>query len=180
MVKPENVPLVDKSHPQNPNLVIFQGEKCWFKPARNDMENTIYEREVDTLRRIERAGLCGKIRFPRLKGLVISQVKRSIHGMLLDLVSETSSLWERRDDASVGLRKRWYDEVAEMLRLLHAANIVWGDVKPENMLLDEQDDIWLTDFGGGFTHGWIDGKKMETKEGDLQGLAKFKRFLKLK
>jgi tRNA A-37 threonylcarbamoyl transferase component Bud32 len=100
--------------------------------------------------------------------------------MVLDHVSETGSLWDRRNDAPVGLRKRWYDEVARMLRLLHAADIVWGDVKPENMLLDEQDDIWLIDFGGGFTHGWIDSGKVETKEGDLQALAKFKAFLNLK
>jgi hypothetical protein len=57
VVKPEDVPLLDKAHPQNRNLVIFQGKKCWFKPACNDIANTVYEREVDTLRRIERAGL---------------------------------------------------------------------------------------------------------------------------
>jgi hypothetical protein len=38
----------------------------------------------------------------------------------------------------------------------------------------------LIDFGGGFTHGWIDSGKVETKEGDLQALAKFKAFLNLK
>jgi tRNA A-37 threonylcarbamoyl transferase component Bud32 len=179
VVKPENVPMLDKAHPQNRNLIIFQGKKCWFKPISIDIDNMVYEREVDTLRRIERAGLYGKIRVPKLNALVVSQVEHSIYGMVLDYVSDTGSLWDRRNDAPVGLRKGWYDEVARMLRLLHAADIVWGDVKPENMLLDEQDDIWLIDFGGGFTYGWVGSEKMETKEGDLQGLAKFKAFLKL-
>ncbi len=43
-----------------------------------------------------------------------------------------------------------------MLGLLHAVDIVWGDFKAENMLADEDDNVWLIDFGGGTTHGWVD------------------------
>jgi hypothetical protein len=32
----------------------------------------------------------------------------------------------------------------------------------------------LIDFGGGMTDGWMDNDKMETKEGDLQGLTRLK------
>jgi tRNA A-37 threonylcarbamoyl transferase component Bud32 len=86
---------------------------------------------------------------------------------------------ERRDDP-VALRKRWYNDVAQMLNLLHSAGIVWGDFKPENMLVDDDNNVWLIDFGGGMTDGWVDNENMETKEGDLQGLAQFKEFLNLK
>lgn len=186
-VKLTDVPLLDQtpSPSQNENFVIYQGKRCWFKPVSgSDLSYTAYEREIDMLRSIERAGLFRpgqRIRVPKLHALVVSPSEPSkVHGLILEAISDAGgSLWDRRKKAPVSLRKRWYDDVAGMLARLHSADIVWGDVKADNMLLDERDDIWLIDFGGGYTCGWIDGDKMETEEGDMQGLAKFRRFLKL-
>jgi tRNA A-37 threonylcarbamoyl transferase component Bud32 len=123
--------------------------------------------------------LLNRIRVPMLRALVMSKKEGCIQGLLLDVISDRGTVLERRDDP-VALRKRWYNDVAQMLNLLHSAGIVWGDTKPENMLVDEDDNVWLIDFGGGMTDGWVDDENMETKEGDLQGLARFKEFLDLK
>jgi hypothetical protein len=48
-----------------------------------------------------------------------------------------------------------------MICLLRSANIVWGDFKPQDMLIDKEDKVWLVDFGGGLTHGWV-----EREDGD--------------
>lgn len=101
-----------------------------------------------------------------------------IQGLLLDAVPDTGSVRERHDDP-IALRKRRYDDVARMLSLLHSANIVWGSFKSDNTLVDEDDSVWLVDFGGGMTDGWVDKENVETKKGDLQGLARFRKFLKL-
>jgi len=78
------------------------------------------------------------------------------------MLSDRGTVEERRDDP-VSLRKRWHNDVVRMLNLLHSAGIIWGDFKPENMLVDEHDDVWLVDFGGGMTDGWVDHKNMETQ-----------------
>lgn len=101
------------------------------------------------------------------------------HGLLLDAVDNHGSIRDRYKDP-IALRKRWYNDVARMITQLHEADIVWGDFKLANMLVDEKDDVWLIDFGGGMTEGWLDRESIETEKGDLQGLAEFKKFLRLK
>lgn len=45
------------------------------------------------------------------------------------------------------------------------------------MLIDENDNAWITDFGGGYTRGWVDAEFAETMEGDLMGMEKLRKFL---
>ncbi len=59
----------------------------------------------------------------------------------------------------------------------HAAGIVWGDVKAQNVLIDGDDNAWIIDFGGGYTGGWVDKKVAGTVQGDVAGLAKLKEFI---
>lgn len=63
------------------------------------------------------------------------------------------------------------------LEWLHKANIIWGDVKAANVLIDVNENAWLIDFGGGYTRGWVEKNHMETIEGDLEGLSKIKDLL---
>ena len=60
---------------------------------------------------------------------------------------------------------------------LHEANIIWGDVKTANVLIDGNNDAWVIDFGGGYTEGWVDKGLAGTVAGDLQGMAKIMSFL---
>jgi hypothetical protein len=177
-IEPKAVLLIDRSHPQNPNLFMFQDKKCWFKVVHAMVPGEAFAREIDTLVKIEKAGLCSRIRVPRLNGLVTETKDGRIQGLLLDAINNQGNIWDRYNDP-LPLRTRWYNSVAQMLRQLHEADIVWGDVKPSNLLTDEKDDVWIVDFGGGTTHGWVDYENMETKKGDLQGLAEFKKFLRL-
>jgi len=58
---------------------------------------------------------------------------------------------------------------------LHKQDIIWGDAKPDNIVIDECDNAWLIDFAGGFTEPWVDRKLCESCEGDLQAVGKIKR-----
>ena len=80
-------------------------------------------------------------------------------------------------DTPVPLRQRWASQIRETLAELHKAGIVWGDAKAENVLIDRENNAWVTDFGGGYTVGWVDAEKAGTVEGDLQGLERILNLL---
>ncbi len=75
-------------------------------------------------------------------------------------------------DIEPSRREKWCLQIQSIVNQLHAVDVVWGDVKTANILLDRNDDLWVVDFGGGATRGWIDRELIETKEGDLQGLKR--------
>jgi tRNA A-37 threonylcarbamoyl transferase component Bud32 len=65
-----------------------------------------------------------------------------------------------------------------MVHQLHTAGIVWGDAKPDNVLIDYNNDAWLIDFGGGYTNGWVPKEFSGSVEGDLYALQKIDKFVK--
>lgn len=67
--------------------------------------------------------------------------------------------------------------MTETAHELHRQGIVWGDVKPDNVLIDKNLDAWVVDFGGGFDPEWVDRELAETVEGDLQGLSRMAKHL---
>lgn len=74
-------------------------------------------------------------------------------------------------------RKRWAKELGTTVQTLHKAGIQWGDAKPDNILVDKNDDLWLIDFDGGYTRTWVSHDNCETEEGDLEGLDKIQVWL---
>ncbi|KIH88701.1 hypothetical protein SPBR_07368 [Sporothrix brasiliensis 5110] len=102
-----------------------------------------------------------------------------VGGLLLTYVSDgwegllTSRVWS----GTPAMRRQWADQVRETVTSLHKAGVVWGDAKPDNVMVDGSDNAWLIDLGGGFTEGWVDKEKAGTKEGDLQGVAKIEEYL---
>ena len=47
------------------------------------------------------------------------------------------------------------------------------------MIVDERDDAWLVDLGGGWTEGWVSEDLADTMEGDEQAISRIEHFLEL-
>jgi serine/threonine protein kinase len=62
---------------------------------------------------------------------------------------------------------------------LHNLGILWRDIKIDNVLINDDGDAVVLDFGGGNTMGWVDRDKYGTMEGEEQGLAKIIEALKV-
>lgn len=61
---------------------------------------------------------------------------------------------------SLSKRLEWAHDIAVALHSLHASNIIHADMKPENILRDETDKVYLIDF----SESWIDGKSGSSLE----------------
>lgn len=103
----------------------------------------------------------------RLVGLLLTYIENK--GTLSDLAP-----WS---DYTNEDRSRWARQIRQSVEGLHDAGIVWGDAKPENVLIDVQGNAWLIDFDGSYTRGWVDEENQETVEGDLQGLQRMEDWL---
>ncbi|VBB80345.1 Putative protein of unknown function [Podospora comata] len=103
----------------------------------------------------------------RLVGLLLTYIEN--RGTLKDLAP-----W---DDCTNEDRLRWSRQVHHSVECLHNAGVIWGDAKPENVLINMEGDAWLIDFGGSYTRGWVDEDKRETVEGDRQGVQRIDDWL---
>jgi serine/threonine protein kinase len=83
------------------------------------------------------------------------------------------------DEATPSLRRKWATQIKKTLRGLHDLGILWRDIKTDNVLINEDGDAVLLDFGGGNTLGWVDQDKYGTMEGDEQGLRKIMEALRV-
>lgn len=77
----------------------------------------------------------------------------------------------------VPIRRKWFRQVTETVKALHELGLFWGDGKADNICIDPDDNAWLIDMAGGFTHHWVRKEIAGTKEGDNHGLLKLKAFL---
>ncbi|KAI8725457.1 Protein kinase domain-containing protein [Fusarium sp. LHS14.1] len=120
----------------------------------------------------------GSIRVAQLLGYIHDKDTKRILGFLRQWVPGRNLGFEIDLAATATeTKQKWASQIRESVQLLHKHGIVWGDAKPCNVVIDEQDNAWLIDFGGGFTPGWVDGQLAETIEGDEQALDRFETFL---
>ncbi|RAL11203.1 uncharacterized protein BO97DRAFT_347904 [Aspergillus homomorphus CBS 101889] len=163
--------------PQRPAKVFTEsGMARFFKPAHLDEHA---DREIQTLLRLQELGLTETIRAPRLLEIVEAQEGSSrISGILLEYIEHRDSLgYVDVLNTPLSTRMKWANQVQEMITVLHAAGIVWGDAKPDNILVDADENLWIIDFGGGYTHGWVEKENEESVEGDMQALSRIADFL---
>lgn len=163
-------------------------KQFFFKPVDNsDPDPTV--REIELLHRISGIeGLHEKIRCPRLEGIVMrrggnkddddhrdggSGDRGSIMGILQTVIVDPTPLTEMFDTAVAQEdRERWAREAEAMKEALHEHGIVWGDAKGDNFVVDAEGELWIIDFGGSYTEGWVDPEMADTKEGDDMGVEK--------
>ncbi|KAF4990706.1 hypothetical protein FDECE_14269 [Fusarium decemcellulare] len=141
-----------------------------------------FERELEMSHDIRKACLSSQdalARVPQLRGYIEGPNTGFVIGFLRQWIPG-----KRLSDVDVlgtGLdkRKKWMRQIRETLARLHEIDVIWGDGKASNIIIDDNDDAWLIDFGGGFTDGWVSQELAGTIEGDKQAETKLEIFLGL-
>lgn len=157
-----------------------------FLKVIDNSQTRTTKRELDVLGRITNLRLQEKINVPTLTGLVAfddaeatPSGKQKIMGFLQTEIPEPTSLHHMFDSTvPQEKRDRWAKEANSIKKILHENDIIWGDAKADNFMVDKHDKLWIIDFGGSYTEGWVDPDRMETKEGDDEGTTKIINGLK--
>ncbi|EME50296.1 hypothetical protein DOTSEDRAFT_165419 [Dothistroma septosporum NZE10] len=179
-IKASDVLVVRESSdpaPIHPALVRHQGNDYFLKVVDINQYKPM-KREISVMKRIEAEGLHEEMKVPRLRGLVHFESKdsnKSPHamGFLMDAIDDPTPLTQMLDsEVPAEKRTKWAEESARMVDLLHQHGIVWGDAKGDNFMVDGNDDLWIIDFGGSYTEGWVDPELNETEEGDQMGVRR--------
>ncbi|KAB8220727.1 hypothetical protein BDV33DRAFT_190975 [Aspergillus novoparasiticus] len=171
-----------------PMVTLSHSSNITTLPDATDEENLLRRpkkvsrtrnREITSLIHLKSTNLSNTIRTPTLHELVKNPENHSsISGILLEYIPHHNKLADiDLDNTPVSIRVRWKDQLQSMTHSLHSAGIIWGDAKPDNVLVDVDDNLWIIDFGGGVTEGCVDGDKADSREGDLQALSKITEIL---
>jgi serine/threonine protein kinase len=108
-------------------------------------------------------------------GILLGYIPHKHHNLRALLASAEAGTAEVTAD----LRRKWAAQIRETVEGLHSLGILWRDVKADNILIDENSDAVVLDFGGGDTMGWVDRDKYGTMEGEEQGLQKIMAALRV-
>ncbi|KAM4058916.1 kinase [Hirsutella rhossiliensis] len=137
-------------------------------------------REIELLSQINRSGnFSSPFRTSTLVGLVVwDDDKTSLMGFLLEYI-KGETLASRMDSASIETKKRWLSQIESTLKRLHEVDIIWGDVKADNVMVNTDGDAVLIDFGGGYIPEYVTQELQQTAQGDLIGLDHIKAALGL-
>jgi hypothetical protein len=182
--------------------VTVDGEDMICKVAIDIFGQSVCE-ELETYLKIRRAGITDGLRVPELKctpiqfhvvtfwantvsgiirshtgviGILLSYIPHKYHNLrvLLELLEQGAVL---ETEATASLKLKWAQQIHHSLARLHKLGILWRDVKSDNILIDENNDAVLLDFGGGNTVGWVDHDKYGTMKGEQQGLQRIMKAL---
>lgn len=119
------------------------------------------------------------IRIPHLLGYARHADSNRIIGFLRQWIPGQRLRGMDVPKLSVQRRQKWMTQIRQSIHALHSKGVVWGDGKASNVIVDERDDAWLVDFGGGWTEGWVSEDLADTMEGDEQAISRIEQFLEL-
>lgn len=182
---PRDIQLPEKRNSFGPpsympsKVFLNNGNGVFFKPMRGGDKKSFLH-EIDKYRSIHNAHLDASLRISRLVGLVRTE-NSQVFGLLLTYIDcgRRTLLCAGRATTPNHLKQRWAEQVHDIVHQLHNSGLIWGDAKPDNVLIDRNNDAWLIDFGGGYTDGWVPKELSGSVEGDLHALQKIYEFLEV-
>ncbi|RDL41820.1 uncharacterized protein BP5553_01799 [Venustampulla echinocandica] len=142
---------------RDPRQSEWERSQMLFKPYSNGDTNGA-TREVASYRKTTESNLTPDVRICRLDGVVKDEWDR-LMGLLLNYIDcdHVTLACAPDEETPDSLKQKWVNQIKETLAQLHDEGLVWGDAKPENVLITEGD-------------GSVgDKEKAGTVEGDLQG-----------
>ncbi|KAB8213498.1 hypothetical protein BDV33DRAFT_184614 [Aspergillus novoparasiticus] len=156
-------------------IVTLTGHMFFCKMASN--LHASFEREIHTLVKVSALIESGvSLCIPTLQGII--GFDEGFPGMLIKHIPRQQRLSAiDMESTPIDERRQWANQIRGTVLNLHKHNIFWGDVKTENVLIDEARNAWVVDFGLGFTEGWVSQDIVGTEQGDLVGLDKILRIL---
>ncbi|KIJ39042.1 hypothetical protein M422DRAFT_210551 [Sphaerobolus stellatus SS14] len=158
--------------------IVYVGDTIHFLKRILPGDAQSVQRELSIYRSIEIADPGKSLHVPRLHGLVRDKSRGLVFGLLLSYVDGSTLYNSVACDTMISLRQKWGKQIKVTLGHLHEAGIIWGDAKPDNVLIDKQNyDACICDFGGGYTAGWVEKEKAGTVQGDMQGLVKILEYI---
>lgn len=180
-VYPSQVQICSENPDDEPDLpdvqpyrVCVDGQILFFKSA----DQSSLRNMMDAIKKyLQIADLGPNIRTSRLYG-IIADDNNPLIGLLLHYLDIEDTLeFAIEPSTPAALKHQWSSQITDTLTRLHRAGVVWGDAKPDNILIDKHSNAWIVDFEGGYTESWVDRDKAGTVEGDLQGLANIVKFI---
>ena len=140
-----------------------------------------FVRELEMLTQIAQNESLKHLNFTRLAGLVHYEgAPERVLGCLTEYIEkedDLGALLGRKKPAGLKQKMAWLGQITKLVHSLHQHGLVWGDAKPDNVVIDKKMDAWVVDFEGGWSPEYVDQDKMETVEGDLQGLLRIEKAL---
>lgn len=116
--------------------------------------------EIPDTIRIARMVALVETDFERIAGVLLTYVPKK-HTLWraedtdTDSNSNSTSVWRIRDTdeiASLEDRKKWFSQVISAVRHLHSAGVFWGNINPNNIIIDIHGDAWVVDFAAPVSH----------------------------
>ena len=175
-----DIRLFGSRSPLPSKVLLPDGSSAFLKLMRPGNKRSLLH-ELNAYQKIQNADLDESVRTSRLLGLVRDD-DYIVFGILLtyiDCGARTLSC-AVNPSADTHTRSKWAEQIEDTITRLHHAGIAWGDAKPDNVLIDHDDDAWLIDFGGSYTDAWVPKELAETLQGDLVSLGKIKDFIHAK
>lgn len=96
--------------------------------------------EVEILKQISHKNICNMIDILQSKRYIYIVIQYASKGDLFEYIKIHGVLPELQS-------KKYFKELIEAVNYLHSNNIIHRDIKPENILINDSDNILLTDFG---------------------------------
>ena len=127
--------------PHAARVTLGTAEHYFLKPTARGHE-TCVTRDVETLLRLQDLGVAEKIRIPKLHRYVQYEGDDRISGLLLTCIDARGTLDAivSLEDPAEELKVKWMNQIEAMLNTIHQANVVWGDAKADNVLIDQQNN----------------------------------------
>ncbi|PYH69894.1 uncharacterized protein BO88DRAFT_481208 [Aspergillus vadensis CBS 113365] len=169
--------------PKEVSLVEQPNEALYFKrlTGRDKSDLICSYNEIESYTKLWDSGIYDEPLFlgARVVGVAQDWSKKVFGLLLLHIEGSTLSdvMRDGRPLPDKERRDKWYWQIQNSLKILHRRNLLWGDPKADNVLIDVNDDAWLIGFGKTCTAPWVDRWANGTLEGDKQGVKRLKRML---